>query len=60
MLNSTIRYTIHDTIQNITIHDTKYDSTSMRTTRKKNKQKEKESHHKDPKPLHNDFIIVMF
>jgi hypothetical protein len=28
-LNSTIRYTIHDTIQNITIHDTKYDSTSM-------------------------------
>jgi hypothetical protein len=28
-LNSTIRYTIHDTIQNITIHDIKYDSTSM-------------------------------
>jgi hypothetical protein len=28
-LNSTIQYTIHDTIQNITIHDTKYESTSM-------------------------------
>jgi hypothetical protein len=28
-LNDTIRYTIHDTIQNVTIHDTNYDSTSM-------------------------------
>jgi hypothetical protein len=31
-LNSTIRYTIHDTIQNITILDTKYDSISMLTS----------------------------
>jgi len=28
-LNGTIRYAIHDTIQNTTIHDTNYDSTSM-------------------------------
>jgi hypothetical protein len=39
-LNSTIRYTIHDTIQNITIHDTKYDSTSMIKTIESKQAKE--------------------
>jgi hypothetical protein len=29
-LDDTIQYTIHDTIQNVTIHDTNYDSTSMK------------------------------